>query len=153
MEKPGEACLSEASRTIMEVQWGVTINISPYKTVDGTRWNRYTYDQQCAFLKDLWCNTQYEIFDDFSKVTNDYVFEKTKKGNAHLHGYIDCSCGAIKSIQDSIHEMYGYVKDPPERIFNYSRTLVHRRFWIRYMNKELLLPNYIPEKPMVGLFG
>lgn len=117
------------------------------------RWNKYTYDEQCDILRDLWCSEQMSII---GEVCDEYIFEKTKKGNAHLHAIVySCDEKALQIIQKSIHERYGYKKDPLDRIFNYSKTMKHERFWKAYMMKEQNQtdPDYIPYKPFPSLIS
>lgn len=153
--KSGTVCLSGASRTNT---YGISFNISPYRKIDGKMFRKYNYDEQCQILLNIFCNEQMDII---GETTDDYVFEKTQRGNAHLHAMISAKGSDLQAIQKAINEKYGYKKDPIDRVFHYSATTLHKSFWVKYMNKdqpkqddeEVLSQDSISSRPLKALFG
>lgn len=141
---------SKRSRDVIEMGphiYGVTINLSPYKKVDGKKWSLYEYLEQCEILRDLWCNEQMDVI---GSVSDDYIFEHTGKGNAHMHAMVTCTERELKAIRAHINEKHKYPRDREDMIFHYSRTLIHRVFWDKYRRKEKQNdPEYIPEYNMM----
>lgn len=154
MKTSGTVCLSVASRTNT---YGISFNISPYRKIDGKMYQKYKYDEQCQILLNIFCDEQMNVI---GETTDDYVFEKTERGNAHLHAMITTNLSNVKVMQKAIDDKYGYPKDPIDRVFHYSGTTLHRSFWDKYMSKdqqkddqeEVLTPDSIPRRPLKALF-
>jgi len=120
---------SETNKTY----YGITLNLSPYRKVDERKWNLYKYDEQCQILLNIFSNEQMDII---GEVTEDYVFEKTEKGNAHIHAMLWCTLDEVKLMQRAINEKHKYPRDRIDQVFHYSATIVHRCFWDKYMQKD-----------------
>jgi len=154
MKTTGTVCLSGASRTNT---YGISFNVSPYRKIDGKCYKDHDYDDQCQILLNIFSNEQMDVI---GETTNDYVFEKTQKGNAHLHAMLTATESDVKTMQRIINEQLGYKKDPVDRVFHYSATTLHRSFWDKYMakdqpnnkdDKKVLDYDYIPRRPLKGL--
>lgn len=126
-------CLSEASRTYNKEYYGVSFNISPHKKIGGVCFKKMDDETQKNLLIDVFSNAQLDII---GHVTSDYVFEYTQAGHNHLHALVYATEGEMKVIQNNINKQFGYAKDPIHRVLHYSKTLVHKSFWNKYMSKE-----------------
>lgn len=128
--KPSEACSSGASRTT----YGITINISPYYKVEGKQWRKHDNSDQKAIIISIY-KTLVMSYTQQEVIETDYVFELTQKNNIHLHSVLTCMPAEIKLMQQDVYKNYSYKKDPLERVFNYSPTIIHVSFWKTYMQK------------------
>jgi len=156
MKPTGTVCSTVGSRTNT---YGISFNISPYWKIDGKMFKSYKYDEQCQILLNIFCNEQMDVI---GTTTEDYVFEKTERKNAHLHAMITAKESDLQVMQKAINEKFKYPKDPIDRVFHYSGTTFHRCFWDKYMAKdqpkkevdeEVLSQDSIPSRPLRGLFG
>lgn len=154
--KSTERCLSVASRTLNRHNiYGFSLNIGPYRKFDSKGYNKYTNEEQKQIILNI---LQNESMDVLGEPMQEYVFELTEKKNIHIHGIVFTTEANMKLLQKAINEKYGYKKDPINRVFDYSRTIIHRSFWDKYMQKDqkndhekFKSNNYIPKKPMAGL--
>lgn len=113
--------------------YGVSFNISPYYKVNGKQWNKYDKDEQKKTIEAIYCNVVTSVT---GKAPDTYIFELTEKKNWHIHDLLLCKEYELKMIQDEINKHYKYAKDPIDRVFDFSRTLVHKSFWQKYMEKD-----------------
>lgn len=148
----------EHGRTIKREQYyGISLNIGPYKKFDSKCYQKYSNDEQKQIILNI---LQNEAMDVIGEPIEEYVYELTERKNIHMHAILKTTEDKMKLMQKALHEKYGYKKDPIKRVFDYSRTLIHRSFWDTYMQKDQgkdhkkFIPNdYIPDKPLDGLIN
>lgn len=112
--------------------YAFTINISPNKYLGcNLKWGKFTETMQRQFLADVIHDAVNEL-----QVDHQYIFEYTKQGNIHAHGYLRCLQPEIEKFQEIVFNKCGFPKVPKHIVCMYSKTEVHIGFWQQYMEKD-----------------
>lgn len=106
-------------------------------------WRRVKYNKKYKAFKDYTQDEQKHILNDAIHYNipdvhhyHAYACEPTQQGNIHAHGIIDCTDDDIYLMQSRLHNIYGYKKDDPERLFKVV-PVYDTEHWESYMLKNI----------------
>jgi len=121
--------------------YGYTLAVSPKKFFQygkgGLQYGSLSHEDQKELLASHISKQASRIFGEYTY--HRYEFELTKNSLVHVHGIIITDDHEkMLDFQMKLHLFFGFPRLLPEVCCKISRTVVHPKYWVDYMEKEQL---------------
>lgn len=137
---PEELCLSDSESVQLDgtSRYAVTLNIPPYKKINNEKaFQKFSLDSQYDIYMSFILSHIGLIHEGQLKDKGIlYTFEKTQKGNLHVHMYfVGWEYESLQLFQKQFHDTFAYPNNPVERSCM-IKTCYYVPDWLNYIYKD-----------------